>query len=132
MWCKMFKNAINSKKQGDIGLGSAIQYFSSMGYTVLLPLTDSQDYDLAIDDGYTIKTVQVKTTQYKQRGKFTCNLRLMGGNRRKYIIAKKREDFKYDLLFILTADGDRYLIDKENIEANNSITLCEKYKKFMI
>ena len=36
----------NSKKQGDIGLGIAIGWFATQGYTVCVPLTDSQDYDL--------------------------------------------------------------------------------------
>ena len=60
----MFENAINSKKQGDIGMCYAIAYFSKMGYTVSIPITDSQDYDLIIDNGTLLK-VQVKTTRCK-------------------------------------------------------------------
>jgi hypothetical protein len=39
----------NSKKQGDWGLGSAIAWFTAQGYTVALPITDSQHYDLIVD-----------------------------------------------------------------------------------
>lgn len=45
----MFENAINSKKQGDIGMCYAMAYFSKMGYTVSVPVTDSQEYDLIVD-----------------------------------------------------------------------------------
>lgn len=47
----MFENAINSKKQGDIGMCYAMAYFSKIGYTVSVPITDSQDYDLIVDNG---------------------------------------------------------------------------------
>lgn len=36
----MFENAINSKKQGDIGMCYAMAYFSKIGYTVSVPITD--------------------------------------------------------------------------------------------
>lgn len=42
---------MTSKDKGNIALGRAIQYFTSKGYTVLLPLNDAQDYDLAFDNG---------------------------------------------------------------------------------
>lgn len=42
----MFENAINSKEQGDIGMCYAMAYFSKIGYTVSVPITNSQDYDL--------------------------------------------------------------------------------------
>lgn len=60
----MFENAINSKKQGDIGMCYAIAYFSKMGYTVNIPITDSQDYDLIIDREGKLLKVQVKTTKF--------------------------------------------------------------------
>lgn len=51
----MFENAINSKKQGDIGMCYAMAYFSKIGYTVSVPITDSQDYDLIVDNGALLK-----------------------------------------------------------------------------
>ena len=54
----MFKN---SKKQGDAGLGQAIAYFTSQGYDVSLPLTDSADWDLIVEMESGLKRVQVKT-----------------------------------------------------------------------
>lgn len=40
----------------------AIAYYSELGYTVSIPLTDTQDYDLIADTGNTLLKVQVKTT----------------------------------------------------------------------
>lgn len=42
---------VNSKKQGDVGLGTDISFFTQRGWTVSIPLTDSQDYDLVVDEG---------------------------------------------------------------------------------
>lgn len=58
----------NTKKQGDYGLGSAISYFTSQGYNISIPLTDSQDYDLVVEDtaGF-LKKVQVKTCMRTNR-----------------------------------------------------------------
>ena len=39
----------NTRKQGDVGVGAAIAYFTEQGYMVAVPLTDNQDYDLVIE-----------------------------------------------------------------------------------
>lgn len=46
----MFENVINSKKQGDVGMCYAIAYYSRLGWTVSIPITDSQDYDLLVEN----------------------------------------------------------------------------------
>lgn len=129
----MLKECKNSKKQGDVGLGSAISYFTSLGWTVLIPLTDSQDYDLVVDDGNKLSKIQVKTTYCKApSGSFICNLRLMGGNRKENIIAKRASEIKYDILFILTNDGGKYIIPKRDISDKNTVTLGVDYNKYKI
>lgn len=49
-------------KQGNVGLAYAIAYYSS--YTISIPLTDSQDYDIIVDTGNTL--LKVKTTTCKK------------------------------------------------------------------
>src|SRR5438067_5907249 len=46
-----FRRHENSRVQGDAGLAIAIAYFSRIGVRVGIPLTDSQPYDLMIDNG---------------------------------------------------------------------------------
>ena len=42
-------NEINRKQIGRIGLSMAINYFTCQGYTVSLPMNDTQWYDLVIE-----------------------------------------------------------------------------------
>lgn len=50
--------------QGNVGLGRAIAYYTEKGYTVMLPLNDTQKYDLVIDKDGLLQRVSVKTTQF--------------------------------------------------------------------
>ena len=54
--------ADTNKQRGNCGLGIAIAYFSTNGYTVSIPLNDTQDYDLLIDKDGKIESAQVKYT----------------------------------------------------------------------
>ena len=54
---------INRKSIGRIGLSMAINYFTCRGYTVSLPLNDTQWYDLIIEKDGLLQTVQCKATQ---------------------------------------------------------------------
>ena len=45
-----------NKEKGNTGLGIAIAYYSSNGYTVSIPLNDTKDYDLIIDKNNNIKS----------------------------------------------------------------------------
>lgn len=131
----MFNNCKNTKEQGNIGLGVAIQYFTQNLYTVSLPLNDSQDYDLIIEDKDGIlKKVQVKTSsQISPHNTYKVNLRVLGGNSKKNQVHKMGNEVKYDLLFILCDNGDRYLIPKTIIkDLVNSITVGKIYAKYKI
>lgn len=46
--------------QGNLGLGKAIQYFTSQGITVALPLNDTQKYDLIADFNGKLQRIQIK------------------------------------------------------------------------
>jgi hypothetical protein len=127
----MFNNVKNTKKQGDIGMGMAIGYFTAQGYTVLIPLTDSQDYDLVIEKNGLLKKVQVKTTSYKTpNGIFNINLSVKGGNRSYNTIKKFNPDL-VDYLFIFTSNGDMYFIPSpQNITSH--LNLGKKYQDFKV
>ena len=78
----MFSNCVNFKKQGDVGMCYAIAYYSKLGWTISIPVTDSQDYDLIVDTGTKLLKVQVKTTTQKSNyGVYIANLKTCGGNR---------------------------------------------------
>lgn len=131
----MFQNCKNSKAQGNIGLGSAIEYFTRNSFIVNVPLNDSQDYDLIVDDGIKLQKVQVRTSKSKTRhGSYCVDLRVSGGNAtNKSIIRKTSKEMQYDLLFVLCDDGTKYLIPKEEFKnLVNCITVGNNYKEFQI
>lgn len=131
----MFKECKNTKQQGNIGLGTAIQYFTQNLYNVSLPLNDSQDYDLIVEDkDGTLKKVQVKTSTQKSKYEtYAINLRVLGGNSKQNYVHKKANEVIYDWLFILCDNGDRYLIPKENIKnVKSTITVGKLYQEFKL
>lgn len=116
----------NSKKQGDVGLGQAIAWFTRNSYTVSLPLTDSQDYDLIVDKENILYRVQVKTASYKNKyGIYAVSLTVKGGNRSGSGKIKKFDNTKVDIVFILTSDNEVYVIPATTV-GTNSINLGEK------
>jgi hypothetical protein len=129
----MFENATNSKKQGDIGMGSAIAWFTINSYTVCIPLTDSQDYDLVVEKDDGLKKVQVRTsTQLLESGGYALNLRTMGGNRSWNGAIKVVSKETSDLLFAVADNGDCYLIPTDKITARNSIVLGLKWSEYKL
>ena len=114
---------------GNAGLSCAIAYFGSNGYTVSIPLNDTQDYDLIVDMKGMLKRVQVKATNYKgTNNSYTVPLRTISGTTRK--VCKTVKDTEVDLLFCLCGDGSMFLIPKEDIENSNALNLCKVKSKF--
>ncbi len=122
---------MNSKQKGNAGIGAAIAYFTKNNYNVLIPLTDSQDYDIVVDmDGFLYK-VQVKYTASKApSGAFIIPLRSISGSSRQTY--KTILDSDIDYLFAYTIEGSSYLIPKIDITNTNTInitdTIIAKYK----
>lgn len=128
----MFENSKNSKKQGDTGMGYAIAYFSKLGWTVSIPITDSQDYDLIVDNEDSLLKVQVKTSKCKNSyGIYQVSLKTCGGNRSGQTIKKFNENSS-NLLFVLLENGEMYLIPKEDIKGSTSISLGVSMSKYKI
>lgn len=120
-----------NKEKGNSGLGMAIAYFTTNGYVVSIPLNDTQDYDLIIEKGGNIKTVQVKATGCKtKRGIYQVALKSCGGtcgNTYKTLI-----DTKIDFLFILNEKLEMYLIPIKVIKNRTTLNLCDKYNKYLV
>ena len=120
-------------KQGNIGLAYAIAYYSKLGYTVSIPLTDTQDYDIIVDTGETLLKVQVKTTTCKSEyNNYQLNLKVSGGNRSGEGKVKTFDQNNYDLVFAMTNDFEFYSIPRKEITSKTSISLGEKYLPFKV
>lgn len=122
---------ITNKQRGNCGLGIAIGYFSTNGYTVSIPLNDTQDYDLLIDKDNKIKSVQVKYTTCKTKyGNYQVALKSCGGT--KGVTYKTVIDTNVDYLFVATDQLDMYLIPVEEVRNKSTLNLCDKYKKYKL
>ena len=128
----MFKN---SKKQGDAGLGQAIAYFTSKGYDVALPLTDSADWDLIVEIDGVLKKVQVKTSrQLKESGIMIFNADVKGGNMSFNKPAKIIQQQNWDLIFLHhLVTGKQALIPHNILTSKGQINLGgEKYNEYLL
>ena len=120
-----------NKERGNTGLGMAIAYFVANGYTVSIPLNDTQDYDLVIDKNNELKTVQVKATGCKTKnGNYQVALKNCGGT--KGSTYKRIIDTNIDYIFILNKDMEMYLIPKSKISNSTTLNLCDKYKQYKV
>jgi hypothetical protein len=95
-----------TQRKGDIAVARAIATFTERGLDVLLPLTESAAYDLAVDDGRTLHRVQCKYTSTGM-----VDLRNIHSNSQGYVVKLLAAD-AYDWLYVLHADGREFLLKK--------------------
>lgn len=69
---------INRKLLGRLGLSMAISYFTTQGYTISIPMNDTQWYDLVIEKDNKFYTVQCKAIATKDK---TIDFRSNGGTK---------------------------------------------------
>jgi len=123
-----------SKLQGNVGVARAVYEYTKMGYTVLMPLSDSDKYDMIVDSGEQLLKVQVKTSRCKSpSGGYTINLKTSGGNTKTNTI-RNRNPNDYDLLFALVEDGRCWNIPSVQLgNAGSSIVVgVSKYIEFQV
>jgi len=114
---------------GNAGLSVAIAYFGSNGYTVSVPLNDTQPYDLIVDKDDVLSRVQVKATNNViYNDVYALSLRTISGTTRKAMRTVK--DTNVDLLFCLCGDGTMYLIPTDEIKNKSVLDLGKRKSKF--
>ncbi len=124
-------NFKTNKEKGNTGLGIAIAYYSSNGYTVSIPLNDTQDYDLIVDKDNILRKVQVKSTSCKTKyGNYQVALKSCGGTKGKTY--KTVIETSIDEVFILTKDLQMYILPIEEITNKSSLNICKKYERYRV
>ena len=104
-----------NKDKGRAGLSLAIAYFGSNGYTVSLPINDTQWYDLLIEKNGIIQTVQCKFTASKDNN---IVLKSCGGT--KGTAYDSVLNHPLDLLFCADANKNLFVIPMKDLrEAGN-------------
>ena len=117
--------------QGNLGLGRAIAYYTSQCTPVLIPLNDTQKYDLVIDrDG--LKRVSVKTTQHMAKsGNYEVLLKNCGGSSGNSKI-RHFDNTTCDLVFVVVITGDMYEIPASEISVKGVLTLSSQWDKYKV
>lgn len=123
---------MNTKHKGDIALSQAIAYFITTGHEVLLPIGDRSDYDCVIERGGVLHKVQVKYAGVYKSGVCKVGLRITGGNQsRNY--SKKYTSSAFDILFVYSEKGCKYVIPWGEITSRNELTIDDKkYIKYQV
>ncbi|MBR6504598.1 MAG: hypothetical protein IKT41_02605 [Clostridia bacterium] len=124
-------NFKTNREKGNASLGIAIAYYSSNGYTVSIPLNDTQDYDLIVDKNNNLKKVQVKSTSCKTKyGNYQVALKSCGGT--KGATYKTIIETNIDEVFILTEDMGMYILPIKEIKNKSTLNICSKYEKYRV
>lgn len=127
----MFKD-MTTVTQGTVGFAACIEHLAKQSYTVLIPLNDNQDFDLAFADGPKIKTVQVKTTRVRRtKGGYTVGLKQTRSNKTKNVL-KMFDPSLVDFVFILCEDGTRYMIPSMEIKVKSALVLNSNFDQFRV
>ena len=101
-----------NQDKGRAGMSAAIAYFGMNGYTVSIPLNDTQWYDLVVEKDGNFQTVQCKATG-SAAGEIS--LRSCGGT--KGSVYDSVFNHPVDLLFCLDKEQHMYVIPVEDMRA---------------
>lgn len=101
-----------NKDKGRAGLSLGIAYFGSNGYTINMPLNDTQWYDFVIEKDGKFQTVQCKATGSKEN---TISLRSCGGTNGS--VYDSVLNHPLDILFCLDKDKNMYVIPMDELRS---------------
>ena len=107
----------NNKDRGRIGLSMAINYFSCQGYTISIPLNDTQWYDLIVEKDGVFKTVQCKCTGTESG---TIELQSCGGTKGS-VYDSILNHSELDYLFCVDKSMNMFLIPVNDIISSGNI-----------
>lgn len=112
--------------QGNLGLSKAIEYFTSNGIRVSIPLNDTQKYDLVADIDNKLYRISVKTTRYISYGHFVVQLRNTGGARVGSVRKVPFDNTSCDYLFVYCSNEKIFLVPSKNILSKNILTITDE------
>ena len=104
-----------NKDKGRAGMAMGIAYFGANGYTVNMPLNDTQWYDFIVEKDGIFQTVQCKATGSKDN---SISLKSCGGTNGK--IYDTVVNHPIDLLFCLDKDLNMFVIPGEVLKEQGS------------
>lgn len=123
-----------TKRQGDLGEFSAIEWLGAQGHGVLVPVGSSPDYDLVADIEGRLIRVQVKTSRRMiGNGRYQVQTATYGGNQSWTGLVKHFAQSRCDFLFVLVEDGRRWFIPSTAIDGRRGLVVGgPKYAAFEV
>ena len=120
--------------KGNMALGNAIAYFTKEGYTVSIPLTYTQEYDLVVDIDGKLKKVQCKFTSIKEKsGSYRIDVRVRGHkNVHGDYYCKMMDCNKVDYIYALTENMDSYFIPVKLFIGKQQLSLNNNYIEYKL
>ena len=125
---------MHNRTQGDIGEASAIEWLTTQGALVFVPLFRSPDYDLIAEMAGRLVRIEVKTSgQLNKLGRWAVAICTRGGNQSWSGTTKRFDPRRCDYLFVHVGDGRRWFIPAARVEGATAIVLgWRKYAQFEI
>jgi Holliday junction resolvase-like predicted endonuclease len=125
---------VQNRAQGDIGEASAIQWLTTQGALVFVPLFRSPNYDLIAELGGRLVRIEVKTSsRLNELGRWEVAICTRGGNQSWSGTTKRFDPNQCDYLFVHVGDGRRWFIPAARVEGATSLALgYRKYAQFEI
>lgn len=105
-----------NKDKGRAGMSMAIAYFGSNGYTVSIPLNDTQWYDFIVEKEGVFQTVQCKATGSANNA---ILLRSFGGTKGSEY--DNVLNHNVDILFCLDGEQNMFVIPVQDIRDSGNI-----------
>ena len=105
-----------NKDKGRAGMSMGIAYFGANGYTVSIPLNDTQWYDFIAEKDGKFYTIQCKATGSKENA---ISLRSSGGT--KGSVYDNILNHEVDLLFCLDKDKNMFVIPVEDLKKAGNV-----------
>ena len=102
-----------NKDKGRAGLTLGIAYFGTNGYTVCLPINDTQWYDMIIEKDGKMQTVQCKFTGSKSNEVILQSCGGTNGSAYDSVL-----NHPLDLLFCADKDKNLFVIPMEDLRKN--------------
>ena len=101
------------------------------GIRAVLP--QPRDFDFIVEWGDGVKRVQVKTSTQFRNGRWDVSACTRGGNRSWKGIVKRLDPTRYEYLFVVLADGRRWMIPSTEIEGGSHVCLGgPKYAEYEV
>jgi len=96
---------------------SAMEWLVQCGASIAVPFGHSPNWDLVAELDGRLMRVQVKTSGCRVKGRWAVQLSTRGGNRSWSGVAKIIEPTHFEYLFVLVADGRRWFIPSQALDA---------------